>query len=147
MEPKHQNRVLRYAMTFLKWNFALKPVECSVNSFCGHKYKPKTVFLGMHCGWSCCITIRGYVHVLLCWSSPLLCPHHVSFGVSPLLLSVHVARLLPSALFFFSPFFPGQSQPVVRFQIWNRQDWLCLWGLRLKTQLHADFGKDKKFVW
>lgn len=35
-------------------------------------------------------------------------------SLSPLLLSVHVAKLLPSALFFLSPFFPGQSQPFAR---------------------------------
>lgn len=115
MEPKHQNRVLRYAMTFVKWIFALKPVECSVNSFCGHKYKPKAVFLGMHYGWSCCAPVRGEARVSLCWSSPLLCPLLASsMSLSPLLLSVHVAKLLPSALFFLSPFFPGRSQPFAR---------------------------------
>ena len=34
-----------------------------------------------------------------------------SMSLSPLLISVQGARLLPSALFFLSPFFPGQSQP------------------------------------
>lgn len=82
MEPKHQNRVLRYAVTFLKWNFALKPDECSVNSFCGHKYKPKTVFLGMHYGRSCGTPVRGEARTLLCWSSPLLCAPLASSSVS-----------------------------------------------------------------
>lgn len=92
----------------LTWNFAWKPVQCSANSFYGHRYEPKTkCFQGYITAGA---TASLFVVITRLHVAVLLLPLIMPVSLSPLLSSINVAKA--SSLALLSLFFLGQSQPL-----------------------------------